>query len=191
MLNLIAIKLQTYNRMKKIVVIIDSKDNIAQCQAGLRYLQEQINAEQVDPQLVVHILSCKLNKSQLICLLEYLVKQFRPDVIIAGSSGAECLAADIDASLRADFQDLKIPVFGVGFTQKDDGKNNMAARLCNECSPQTQVVFNHMMGQAGFLNHCVTAVTKPLPALRPVDIPGVLHLTLDQALELARKKATN
>lgn len=163
--------------MKKIVVIVGSKNDLKQCLKGLELLG------QGQAKVSVYVRSVHRHVGKLLWLLESLQEADDVDVIIAGAGKAAHLPGCVDAFLRYHLGNTRINVIGVAF-KSDDKKDNLASVLSITQVPYTQVLYAGE-GKAGFKKACEMALQE-LPAIKRVEAPEALDLSLLQAIEIAR-----
>jgi hypothetical protein len=183
--------------MRRIAIIVGSKNDFAQCEKGLEWLennQDKISVMQV----YVASQHRHTNRVQEI-LTDLSVSSSPPDAIITGAGWANHLTGCCDAYLRYTLHDNKILVIGTAFEDLKQmseleinpfDNHNSAAILSITCVPGTQVVYRdssgkHFCGADGFYRACVYAGTGKFPQITLKEIPEQLNLSLTEALKLS------
>ena len=148
---------------KKIVVIIDSEDNLGQCHKGLSLLGEKTAERNSDISVSGVYIKNSRHMTKLQWLLESLNEDGDVNVVIIGASQVAASPGDADAYLRNHLRNKQINVIGVAFEgkTKDD---NLAARLSITQYPETQVEYAGL-GEKGFIRACQMALNGALPTI--------------------------
>lgn len=170
---------------RKIVIIIGSKNDLKQCLKGLELLGQRAAEKNSGVSVNVYVRSVHRHVGKLLWLLESLQEAGDVDVIIAGAGKAAHLPGCVDAFLRYHLGDTRINVIGVAFEGKDK-KDNLASVLSITQVPYTQVLYAGE-GKTGFKKACEAALQE-LPAIKRLEAPEALDLTLLQAIELANQE---
>ncbi|OIO07445.1 hypothetical protein AUJ35_02060 [Candidatus Falkowbacteria bacterium CG1_02_41_21] len=170
---------------RRIVVIVGSKSDLAQCRKGLEFLAGDNRVEVVG----VYVRSQHRNTLETQKLLKKLSGQ-EIDAAIIGAGWANHLSGCCDAYLRYTLKDSKIVVLGVAFEDRENPNHTKAATLSITEVPGTQVVFNWygdlFIGADGFSRACAFAAMAELwPMIKLPSPKDPMDLTLDEALKLA------
>ena len=162
--------------MRKIYVILGSKNDLPQCLDGLKLLNK---LDKVDKINFMGVLIASFHRNMLSVLgelntLHLMPPKQRPDVVILGAGMANHLTGSGDAFLRNTLRDNKITIFGVAFEDERNPDNTKAAVLSITQVPGTQVVYKDYVGSFGFYKACLDATRlelKPikLKHLKPVE----------------------
>lgn len=172
--------------MKKIAVILGSNSDLKYCRAGLSFLSDIEAEEQIS--VTVFTRSHLRNTMSLLNLIKELSVSI--DVIIAGAGWASHPASFIDAFLRNDLGNAKLPVIGVAFEDKDNPRHSVAAQLSITEVPGTQVIMadderNPFIGEYGFFLACQRAVFLDFKQLTLPERKVPKNFSLKEALEIA------
>lgn len=171
-------------KVRNIVVIVGSKNDLKQCVSGLNTLRDFV--KQGLAKVAVYVKSIHRHTEKLLELLRALSAEGTTDVIIAGAGKAAHLPGCVDAYLRYQLKDQNIKVVAVAF-ESETKKDNKAAALSITCVPGSQVIFAGL-GSEGFGNGCHMACVyaeADWPTIELKEPPPDLDLTLEQAYELA------
>lgn len=156
----------------RLAVIFGSKSDLGQCTLALQYLERSSLKVEI---IGVYVRSWYLNMEDCRQLLRELKAQ-DIDVIIAGSSGTNHLAACCDAYLRNTLHDTKITVIGVALKNEKGERPSKKDLLSISEIPETQVIYYNLgrafIGGHGFLRACQLAMSKnyfPVIPPKPVE----------------------
>jgi len=177
--------------MRKIGIMIGSDSDLLQCLDGLRFLKE-MEAQGMAKVHAVITNSIHRNTKKVLMNLETDTREKeiepldRVDIWIIGAGCANHLTGTVDAYLRYQMQNSRVPVIGVAFENKDPEKT-LAAILSILHVPGTQVVFdrNRHVGANGFFNACQDAVYKGFPRLKTPTPKEDKTRTLAEAITAA------
>lgn len=145
--------------MGKILIIVESSDDLYQCWEGLKLLKRVEDEKCIS--VKVYIANQLRHTERLQWLLKSLFTMGSPpDVIITCSGSSNLLTGGTDGFLRYSIKDYSIPVIGVGIM---DDINNRAAYVRMACTKDTQAIIKDengiaFMGRPGFFQACIFAL---------------------------------
>ncbi|MFA4942814.1 MAG: AIR carboxylase family protein [Patescibacteria group bacterium] len=175
----------------KVAIIIGSRNDLAQCLDGLKYLKGDPNLKVVG----VYIRSQHRNTLETQALLKKLV-EMKVDIIITAAGWANHLTGCVDAFLRYTLKDKRIVVLGVAIEDLNSKRHTEAAVLSITEVPGTQVVFREgdskltgqnaiFIGRQGFLRACMLAAEGDFKKIELPEAKPPMDLTLDAAIKMA------
>ena len=172
--------------MRKIYVILGSRNDLTQCIKGLQLLN---NWDEKGEIKFMGVLIASFHRNMLSVLgelntLHLMPPKQRPDVVILGAGKANHLTGSGDAFLRNTLRDNRIRIFGVAFENKKNPEDTEAAISSITQVPGTQVVFNAYVGPDGFYRACFDAVSLDLKNIKLEDPKPVERLSGKEALKI-------
>jgi phosphoribosylcarboxyaminoimidazole (NCAIR) mutase len=177
--------------MRKIAVIIGSKSDLSQCQAGLELLSYAVKDQEAEV-IGVYVYSQHRNTKDVQSLLERLALA-GVEAIIVGAGWANHLTGCCDAYLRYTLNNDKVVIYGVGFEDKNNITHTQVAMLSISEVPGTKVIYNDgesgFIGSGGFYRACWDALHKDLPSIKLPEPKPVMNLTLESAIVMADEMA--
>ncbi len=161
----------------KIEVVVGSKSDFSQMEAGLEVLK-RAQMEGV-AEVHRHVISCHRNPADL---ARYVSHNLPDDaVVVAGAGMAAALPGMLKALLILEGK-TKIPVIGVAFAGETE-EDNLAARLSIERLPGQPVLLapdgKAYFGPLGFENACLAALCHEfLPTEPPANKPALFDIPI-------------
>lgn len=166
---------------RRIVVVIDSQKNLAQCIPGLEFLQK---ADERGEVVVCEVVTASgKTMKNLINLVQG--HQHRVDVWLVGGSGDNRLPNLLDDLLRFHFKNTYGVVVGVAFADYEDPthQRTQAAIKAITGNLTTQVAWNNFITSDGFLRAAEFAVHGELPKIILEKDERMVSQTLHEALQ--------
>ena len=168
-------------RKRRITIMLGSGSDLAQCLAGLSYLEQLRVAGKVEVQVII----VSLHRNTDLVLSEIRELTHSADVAVVGAGWANHLTGTVDAYLRYTLRNTKVVVVGVAFADYKNSTHTAAARLSITEVPGTNVVFDNYVGSEGFFNACRFAAVGNFPAINLPDPKPAQHYTLTDAIKTA------
>jgi len=166
---------------RKIGVMVGSKSDLSQCQAGLQSLRNAVSEGLVEVPFVI-INSIHRNTDEVLENLLCIDHFEEVDVLIVGAGWANHLSGTVDAYLRNSLQNNHIVVYAIAFEDSNNEDHTLAAILSITEVPSFKGVFRDYIGSAGFLKACEDAVSDPLEKIKLPESRPTVKLSLDEAL---------
>jgi len=170
--------------VRRVVVVIDSKENLPQCVPGLEFLQKADKRGEV---IVCEVVTTSgRNMKDLINLVKG--HQHRVDVWLVGGSGDNRLPNLLDDLLRFNFRNTYGVVVGIAFADYEDPthQRTQAAVKAITGNLTTQVAWNNFVATDGFLRAAKFAVHGQLPNIILENDKRIVSNSLHEALSSGR-----